>query len=218
MAVLTRRLWLPFLCLILALPLFGLPRIAYSAASLALPGSGELLLGERTRGGILLGADLLSIYAFSKTGTEINRQRDTYKQYALLYAGVPLNMPQNHYQAIQNYPSSDYYNDIQEMMARNYYLIYNYDPAAYEDYLSRNTYQGNEAWNWQTDAAWQEYKNQRVRHQRTKMSHNLALGIMLFNRVFSSIDSALLSGKKHGTVYLSPMGQEGAMLNYRIDF
>lgn len=218
MAVLSRRSLLPFLVLLCALPLAAVPRITYSAASLLVPGSGEILLGSHTRGGILLGTDLLSIYAFAATSKQIDRERSNYMQYALQYAGVPLDMPQSHYQAIQDYPSSAYYNDIQEMMARNYFLIYNYDPEGFADYLSRNTYQGSEEWNWQTEAAWKEYKNQRIRHQRTKMSHNLALGIMLFNRAFSAIDSALLAGKKHGTLYLSPLGTEGAMLNYRIDF
>jgi len=60
----------------------------------------------------------------------------------------------------------------------------------------------------------------RARHQRTKMSHNLALGIMLLNRAVSAIDSTILSGKmnKHGTVYFSPSGNEGLMLNYQLDF
>jgi len=218
MAVLIRRVALLALLLCSLSVLMGIPRVAYSAASLALPGSGELLLGQNTRGSTLLGIDLVTIYAFFATGKEIDRQRDNYMRYANLYAGVPLGMPQNHYQAIQDYPSSDYYNDIQTMMARNYYLIYTYDPAAYEDYLARNTYKGNEAWEWTSDAAWQEYQNQRTRHQRTKMSHSLALGIMLFNRAFSALDSAILSGKKHGTVYLTPLGEQGAMLNYTIDF
>ncbi len=204
--------------LLIAFPLSGIPRITYSAASLLLPGTGELILGNNTRGAFLLTTDLLSIYAYASTGTQIDQQRENYMTYAFQYAGVPVGMPQNHYQAIQDYPSSSYYNDIQEMMARNYFLIYNYDPAGFEDYLNRNTYQGEEQWDWVSDTAWQEYKNQRIRNQRTKMSHNLALGIMLFNRAFSAIDSAILSGKKHGTVYLSPLGTEGAMLNYRLDF
>jgi len=200
------------------IPLLALPRIAYPAASVLLPGSGELLMGEYTRGGTLLAIDMLSIYAFVSTDKEIERQRDSYMSFASAYAGVPYGMPRNHYQAVQDFVSSDYYNDIQEMMARNYYLIYNYVPEAYLDYIERNTYTGDEAWNWGNEASWQEYKNMRLRHQRTKMSHNFALGIMLLNRAVSAIDSALLSRKLNGAVYVTPSGLEGAMLNYKIEF
>jgi len=217
-AILKPRNLVAVLLILLSLPLLAIPRIAYSAASLALPGTGELLQGENTRGGILLGIDLLSIYAFVETDQQIDRQRDAYMRHANLFAGVPIGMPNRHYQAIQDYPSSSYYNDIQEMMARNYYLIYNYDPESYADYMARNTYLGDETWNWQNDAAWNEYKNQRKRHQRTKMSHNLALGMMLFNRALSALDSAILSGKNAGTVYLAPTPDQGAMLHYQLNF
>jgi len=219
MAVLIRKYTLLLLIVLLgAMPLLALPKIVYPAASVLLPGSGELLLGEYTRGGTLMAIDLLSVHGFVDTNKEIDRQRESYMSFASMYAGVPYGMPTNHYQAVQDFISSDYYNDIQEMMARNYYLIYNYDPASYADYLERNTFTGDEAWNWGNEANWKEYKNMRLRHQRTKMSHNFALGIMLFNRAVSAIDSALLSRRLNGAVYVTPSGLEGAMLNYKIEF
>ena len=195
-----------FLC---ASPLTAIPRIAYSGASLVLPGSGELLLGSNTRGATLLGVDILSIYAFVATNNEIAQQRENYMKYAEVFAGVPYGMPRDHYQAVQDYISSDYYNDIQEMMARNYYLIYNYNPEEFADYLVRNTYTGIEAWKWDNEEHYNEYKTMRIRHQRTKMSHNFALGAMLLNRCISAIDSAILARdtKQTRAVYFSPSGK-----------
>ncbi|MDD2228602.1 MAG: hypothetical protein PHY48_04225 [Candidatus Cloacimonetes bacterium] len=211
---------LVLLLLLCLIPLTAVPRIVYSGASLILPGSGELLLGETTRGATLLGIDLVSLYAFFATQNEIDLQRRSYMKYAEVYAGVPYDMPRNHYQDIQEFPSSDYYNELQETVLRNYYLIYNYDPAAFTQNMQEYLYSGDETWNWQTAANWKEYKNMRARHQRTKMSHNLALSIMLLNRAVSAIDSAILSGKlhEHGTLYFSPSGKEGLMLNYQIGF
>jgi hypothetical protein len=202
------------------MPLLALPKLGYAAASLALPGSGEFLLGETTRGATMLGVDIVSLYAFFATNKEIDRQMDNYMQYANIYAGVPLGMPQSQYQAVQDYISSDFFNDRQEMMARNYFLITYYDPAAYAEYLAANTYNGIESWEWQSEAEWNEYKSMRTRVQHTKMSHNLVLGIMLLNRTISAIDSALLSRKNDsaGTVYFSPSGAEGIMLNYQLNF
>lgn len=179
-----------------------------------------MLLGSTTRGATLMGVDILAIYAFLQTNNEIDRQRQNYMDYAELFAGVPNGMPRSQYQAIQDYVSSDYYNDIQEMMARNYYLIYNYEPAEFDAYMIRNTYTGIEAWQWDTQEHWNTYKNMRVRHQRTKMSHNFALGIMLLNRCVSAIDSAILSRDKDsgGALYFSPIENEGLMLNYQLKF
>ena len=190
----------------------------YPVSSLILPGTGELLLGHNTRGATLMSVDLINIYAFIATDREIEMQKKNYMKFAELYAGVPYGMPDEHYQAVQNYPNSDYYNDIQEMMARNYYLIYNYDPESFAEYISANTYQGNEEWSWQSEEKWEEYKHLRKRHQKTKMNNQLALGLMLLNRGISIIDSSILSKKKHGEFYLAPLPANGAMLNYQIEF
>jgi len=200
------------------IPLLALPKFVYPVSSLILPGTGELLLGHNTRGATLMGVDLINIYAFIATDREIEMQKKNYMKFAELYAGVPYGMPDEHYQAVQNYPNSDYYNDIQEMMARNYYLIYNYDPESFAEYISANTYQGNEEWNWQSEEKWEEYKHLRKRHQKTKMNNQLALGLMLLNRGISIIDSSILSKKKHGEFYLVPLPANGAMLNYQIEF
>lgn len=208
------------LILLLSTPLFALPKISYSIASLAVPGSGELLLGHTNRGASMLGVDIVSIYGFLATNKEVDRQIANYKQYAHIYAGVPLDMPKDHYQAVQDYVSSSFFNDRQEMMARNYFLISYYEPEAYAEYMAANTYNGIESWAWQSEEKWNEYKTMRTRVQRTKMSHNLILGIMLLNRTVSAIDSALLSRKddKGGTVYFSPSGTKGLMLNYQLNF
>lgn len=199
---------------------FALPRMAYVGASLAIPGSGEMLLGRETRAGTLMAVDLLAIYAFIATNREIDRQEDKYVNYAHEFAGVPLDMPSYHYQAVQDYISSDYYNSIITMMGRNYYLISNYDPEAYEQYVTANIYSGDEQWNWQSDANWNSYKKMRKRVQKTKMSHSFSLGIMLLNRVASAIDSAILSGRsdREVFVYFSKTGDTGLMLNLCHEF
>ena len=208
------------LVLLIGIPLAATPRIAYVGASLILPGSGELLMDHTTRGATLMGIDLISIYAFFSTQREIDLQRQNYMRFAEVYAGVPYGKPRNHYQDIQEFPSSDYYNEIQELILRNYYLISEFNPEAYNQAMSELIYYGDDTWNWQSDKKWQEYKDMRTRHQRTKMSHNLALGVMLLNRTVSAIDSAILSGKinRYGTLYFSPSETNGLMVNYQIDF
>ncbi len=197
----------------------GLPaqsRLAYVGMSALLPGSGELALGKTNRGLALLASEIVAGYSFFKTNQDMNLQRDAYKNYALHYGGVPRQMPQEHYQVIQEYISSEEFNDFQDMMARNYFIIYHNDEQAYLAYMEANTYTGDESWEWQSPMHWKTYKDMRRKHQKTKINHNLALGVMLLNRAISMIDTAIMSKNTH--LYAVPSGLDGMMLNCELRF
>ncbi len=206
--------------LLVVLPLSALPKIAYLGMSAALPGSGEIALGKSTRGGIMLTTDLLALTAWLATGREITNLGNSALSYAQIYAGSPEGMPESYYQGLQNYLSSDEYNQLQILEARNYYLIYNYDPAGYEAYLAANTYPDDEAWSWQSAEHQEHYRSLRFRAQTTKMYRSLSLGVMLLNRAISLIDVALISRDPDAptALYFTPLREGGLMLNYRLEF
>lgn len=198
-----------------AKPIF--PQMLMSAV---LPGSGEIALGQYTKGIILLTSEAIAANAFISTDRSMELQQKAYQNYAFKFAGVPLGMPRNHYQSVQEYISSEYYNSLIEMMARNYYLILYNDPVSFEQYVSENNFTGAEVWEWQSSSHWQKYQKLRRDHQKTKINHNLALGVMLLNRAVSVIDTAI-SGKnqaKSYQVYFSPIANDGLMLNCGISF
>jgi hypothetical protein len=207
-------------CLLLLAMLFGSldaqSRLTFIGMSALVPGSGEIALGNTNRGIALLASDIVATYSFFKTSHDMDLQKDAYKNYALHYAGVPTDMPQNHYQAIQDYISSEEFNDFQDMMARNYFVIYLNDIQSYIEYMEANTYTGDETWKWQSAMHWDTYKDMRKRHQRIKINHTLALGVMLLNRAISVVDTAILSKDMH--LYASPNGLDGMMLNYEMRF
>lgn len=184
------------------------------------PGTGEILLGKTTRGGIMLGTDLLALTAWLASGREINNLTESYKQYAKTYAGIPDEVQDSYYQHIQQYLSSDDFNDAQILGARNYYLIYGYNPEAYQQYVDENTYSPEEAWDWQSAEHQAHYRSLRFRTQSTKMYKNLSLGAMLLNRFVSLIDVALISKdpEKPSPVYFSTSENGGLMLNYNLEF
>ncbi|HNQ43410.1 MAG TPA: hypothetical protein PKI59_03235 [Candidatus Cloacimonadota bacterium] len=189
--------------------------------SAIIPGSGEIALGHYTKGIILLTSEAIALNAFITTDKSMSLQQTAYKNYAFKYAGVPLGMPQNHYQYVQDYISSEYFNNFQEMMARNHYLIYYNDPQAFADYMAENTFTGEEQWEWRSSEHWQKYQTLRREHQKTKMNHNLALGVMLLNRAVSVIDTAISGSKARNQsyqVYFTPSAQDGLMLNCGINF
>lgn len=204
----------------ITIPLIALPRIAYLGMSAALPGSGELLLGKTTRGAILMGADIIALSSLLATDKQVDDLTASYKQYASVYAGVPINNNDRYYQHIQQYFSSDEFNRFQEMMARNYFLIYQYAPDQFNEYIAANTYAADEAWQWQSTEHHKHYKQVRASRQKAKMYNNLSLGIMILNRAISVIDVAFISGKtkQQTPLYFSVEGRDGLMLNYRLDF
>jgi hypothetical protein len=211
-----RSLSLVFALLLITSALSAQSRLARIAMSAVLPGSGEISLGKTNRGVALLASEIIAAYGFFKTDYDMGLQRDAYKKYALEYAGVPLDMPQSHYQAIQEDISSNEYNLYLEMIARNYYLITNYDPAAYNEFMETESYSGDQEWQWQSPMHWDKYKDMRRKHQRTKINHNLALGVMLLNRAISVVDTALLS--RNMQVYASTNGVDSLLLNYSVRF
>lgn len=213
-----------FILLILSL-LFAVQLSAQSKAlpltmSAFVPGTGEILLGKTTRGGIMLGTDLLALTAWLASGREINNLTESYKQYAKTYAGIPDEVQDSYYQHIQQYLSSEDFNNIQILGARNYYLIYGYNPEAYQQYVDENTYSQEEAWAWQSAEHQAHYRSLRFRTQSTKMYKSLSLGAMLLNRFVSLIDVALISKdpEKPSPVYFSTSENGGLMLNYNLEF
>ena len=207
---------LPLALCLTAAPLWAQPKLAYIASSALLPGTGELALGKTNRGTALLASELLALSAYVKTASDMDQQKDSYKRYAQHYAGVDAAMPLSHYQVVQDYFSSDDFNKFQDMMARNYFVIYHNDVQAYLDYMNANTYQGQEAWQWQSQMHWESYQDMRKKHQKTKINHTLALGIMLLNRAISVVDVAILNAD--GGFQARPSGPDGVLLGYELHF
>ena len=214
------RLLLILVCLFCGLSLAALPKIAYVGMSAAVPGTGELALGRTTRGAVLLGLDVLAWNSWWATNRQKKDLIDSYTQYARTYAGIPEGMDENYFQHLQQYLSSDEFNRFQELLARNYYLVYSYNPDGYYEYMLANTYAPGEAWSWQSAEHQAHYRSLRRRTQTTKMYQNLSLGALLLNRVISVIDVALLERDPDSgqTLYFSPLKGEGLMLNYRWEF
>lgn len=212
---------LVFLLLILSImPLAALPKIIYSATSAILPGTGELALGKTTQGAIMLGADILVWSSFFALEKEKDNLTDTYKQYAVVYAGAKSGMPESYYQNLQNYISSDDFNRYEELFARNYYLIYAYNPEGYEEYILANTYSDEESWSWQNQTYQDHYKKLRRRTQKAKIYQNLSIGALVLNRVVSVIDVSLINKKTNRplSIYFTPTSNNGLMFNVQLEY
>ena len=209
-----------FLLILSIVPLAALPKLSYSAAFAILPGTGELALGKTTRGAIMLSTDILVWSSFFALEKEKDNLTDTYKQYAVVYAGAKSGMPESYYQNLQNYISSDDFNRYEELFARNYYLIYAYNPEGYEEYILANTYSDEESWSWQNQTYQDHYKKLRRRTQKAKIYQNLSIGALVLNRVVSVIDVSLINKKTNRplSIYFTPTSNNGLMFNVQLEY
>ncbi len=192
--------------------------------SAILPGSGEIALGKVNRGAVRTTLDLLTLTAYYQTDKERQNLKDSYISYAENYAGVTQGGNERYYQYLQDYQSSEDFNQYQELMARNYFLVYNYDPDAYNQYMAANTFSTDEAWSWDNSGEWNKYKSIRKRHQQAKINNNLAFGVLIFNRAVSMLDVNFVIRNQHreqqisGSFYLEPLGGNGLQFNCQLDF
>lgn len=202
-------------------PLVAIPKIVNLGLSAVAPGVGEITLGKSTRGAVMLTADLLCLSTLLQSVADARALERSFKDQARVYAGVQNAPDSRFWQDMQNYRSSAEFNQRQEMLARNYYLLYSVpnDWEAYETYMANNTYSADEAWDWADDRQWKNYRKTRSDYQEKRLMKNLFLGFMLFNRAISLIDVAFISSPNEDQrVFVSPSGTSGVMLNYQIGF
>ncbi len=160
-------------------------------ASAALPGSGQLLLGERGRGEAMLWVDA-GVWAFygGSIWARSQRERD-----AFLYAGreagavTVVNKPA-YLRALERYDNAEQFNEDVRRDAR---ARYPNNPQAQHDYYLANGYFGNEAWDWSSDSARLRYYSIRKSARSAALQAQFATGALLLGRLVSVVDCAFFA-------------------------
>jgi hypothetical protein len=171
---------------------------------------------------------MLIIYSFFRFDAQTRWAIDSYEQYAYSKAGVPRNSDSDYYQLIQNFYSSDQYNEDVYLFARNIYLSANspyYDPDEYEEYLSNYLIPPEQAWDWQNTSNWMEYRELRSDKQDLEIFTKFTLAAAIINRFVSVLDTfvssrrILRSNRDLGHLSITPdWKNKGFKLNYEIKF
>lgn len=193
--------------------------------SAIVPGLGEMYSQNYSKGAIFLAAESAIIFSYFRMKSERDWAINSYKQYAYSVVGVPRDMDDTYYQLIQNYMSSEEYNDDIIRDARNYFLIYNTDPEGYEAYLEAQLIPEENSWHWDNNNEWSEYIKLRVKKQDYEIYSNFAFAAAILNRVISVIDSAMevkkfnRSGQYLGKLTVQPdWNKKGMKINYEYRF
>jgi hypothetical protein len=193
------------------------PRGRAILASMALPGTGQMILGSAKRGEALLWFDgtLWALWGgFSWYGSA--REHDA-RLFAGREAGADLNVRESrYYRALEQYDNADQYNEGVRADARD---IYPDDPERQHAYYLSQGYFGAKAWNWSSDSSRFDYWGTRKSGRTAALNAQFVVGALLLNRLASVVDCALFagSGRSAPRVEFRPGDTEpGIKVCYRI--
>ncbi len=187
-----------FLCANNAMQAKSLPKAMVMSA--LLPGCGEIYSGHLNRGVALIAADAVLLFGADRFGRETNWLESSYKQYALSKAGIETGGDSEYYKLLNDYYSSELYNDEIEQYFRNLGLARFNNPNYYSEEITLYSISDHDAWNWQSISDWQKYRSIRKDRQKMVMNRKLVIGAAIFNRVISVLDAAYLTrnyNRKH---------------------
>jgi hypothetical protein len=192
------------------------PRGRAILASLALPGTGQMMLGSSKRGEALLWLDgaLWALWSgFSWYGSA--REMDA-RLFAGREAGADLTVRElRYYRALEQYDNADEYNEGVRSDARD---IYPDNPERQHAYYLSQGYFGTMGWNWSSDSARFRYWGTRRSGRDAALNAQFAVGALVLNRLASLIDCAFFAGREGptGRVEFRPTESEpGIKVCYR---
>jgi len=168
------------------------------AASVLLPGSGELLSGNRAAGEAFLWADGVLWLVWGTAYWFGSTQNHNARIYAVENAGAPFNQKTAYYDILEDYDNSDDYNTQLMRDARQRYPDTLADaPQKRLEYLQKHGYFGADGWNWNPDSLrttgyWEIRRSARVALQRA----SFAMGGLVLNRLVSVVDCLFFAKEK----------------------
>jgi len=174
--------------------------------SAVLPGAGQMYLGQKTKAGVFVAAEIAFIFTMLRFDKEKNIAIENYQMLAYANAGLRKGSSTRIYGLAQRYKSSEDYNRYLEMQARNYFIMLYNDPESFNEYMERYSIKSEDSWQWQNDFHFSEYKSVRNDKQNFEIYGNFALGALLINRVISVLDSAIQTRRinRNSQIYAIP--------------
>lgn len=170
------------------------PKLA-GVSSLAIPGTGQFLNGQKGKSAMFITAEVLGIMTMIRFQHEEKWMESSYKDFAHHNAGAQANGSTEYYDQVRNYYSSDDYNERVYLYGRNQYLISPYDVESYNAFVEQYLVDQDKAWSWNSQKNWKRFKDMRVQKQDYHMYAQLAVGAIMVNHIVSMIEAASTATK-----------------------
>lgn len=164
------------------------------AASLLLPGLGQLRMGRILRSRIYFGLEGAAWIAIGGFLWQGYARENAYRDYAMAFAAVAgTSHSDDYYETIGRFLSNDGPGGYNEYVRREARDLYYPDVEAINSYYEQNSITGNEAWRWESDGAFSRYNHLRD-GSRSAYRRALYAGVFaLALRVVSSVDAVRLA-------------------------
>jgi hypothetical protein len=169
------------------------PRGRAILASMALPGTGQMILGSAKRGEALLWFDGALWALWSGFSWYSSAREHDARLFAGHEAGADMSVREaGFFKALERYDNADQYNEDVRADAR---YMYPDDPQRQHDYYESHKYDGPQAWDWSSDSARYDYWAKRKSGRTAALRAQFAVGALLLNRLASVVDCAFFAGR-----------------------
>jgi len=161
--------------------------------SAVVPGAGEFYTRSYVKGSVSLITEIALISSLVYFNNEQDRAVNSYKKYASTKLGINQDMEDDYYKTIASFVSNRQYDENVRLNAQNYY---GYGTIGYNDFVTANSISEELAWDWESTAQLQKYKDIRSRKQDYRQYASIASGIMIVHHIYSAVSTAI-SSKSH---------------------
>ncbi|MBM3306720.1 MAG: hypothetical protein FJY74_00065 [Candidatus Eisenbacteria bacterium] len=161
--------------------------------SCVLPGWGEMYTGHAARGRAFMAAEASIWAAYAGFRIQTGMREDDYREHAEIFAGVPDGASNAYYQAVADYIRSEGYDSYNESVRSDARSLFPNDPAAQQAYLAEHGYFGDDAWEWESDERFRQYRRLRQLAGEARRRAFYMTGLAVLNRAVSAIDSAWMA-------------------------
>jgi hypothetical protein len=158
--------------------------------SVVLPGWGELYTGHTARAKGFMAAEAAIWLGYAGFTIQGNMREDDYKEYARVFAGVGADGGSGYWDDVSDYVSSEGASSFNEAIRREARSLFPDDLEAQEEYYLANGYFGSEAWEWEDEQRFREFRRLKHNASVSFRSAFFMTGLAVLNRAISAIDSA----------------------------
>jgi len=173
--------------------------IVYSAV---LPGSADLINGQKVKGAIHLAAEGIIWGSAVWYNWDAGKIKQSYCAYAYIKAGAsPKREDEEYLNAVERYGTAKEYNDYIENTARD---LYGDNITERDAYIQKHSIPSDEVWEWKDDSTFNEYINLRKSERFSRHMVVNAFGLAVFNRIVAVFSNAVIK-KKNVDMGVAPM-------------
>jgi hypothetical protein len=172
--------------------LFSITSAKAAFSSFVIPGSGDLLLGDKKRGACFITAEAAIWLTYFDSNRQANKLDNRSRNFAAFYASANLgNQDKDYFDAMENYMTNIDYNETVKEYARRLYpdttdaAAMQYRIEKRKEYIEENSYTGSDAWNWQSVKMEDDYRDIRKAMRKNKQKASHMIGFALANRTIS---------------------------------